>query len=221
MSIKGLIFDFDGLILDTETPDYQVWQEIYQSYGASLPLEEWQATLGTSIAEFDPVAFLSKKIGQGLDRDMIWDRHDHLFEARMPLQPAQPGIPEILEQAHKLGLHIGIASSSPESWVHSNLEHLGLKHHFEKIICRDHVKKIKPDPELFLRCAQELGLSIDEAIIFEDSPNGILAANRAGIYCVAVPNLLTRQLNVSHANLVLDQIDQVPLEKLCQKASMK
>lgn len=219
MSIKGLIFDFDGLILDTETPDYQVWQEIYESYGASLPLDEWQATLGTSIAEFDPVAYLSKKIGQSLERGPIWAKHDALFEERMPLQPVQPGVPEILEQARRMGLRIGIASSSPLTWVHSNLGHLGLTHYFEKIICRDHVEHIKPDPELFLRCAQELDLATTEAIVFEDSPNGIRAANRAGIFCIAVPNTLTRQLDVSHANLVLDRIDQIPLEKLCQMAA--
>jgi HAD superfamily hydrolase (TIGR01509 family) len=219
MSIKGLIFDFDGLILDTETPEYDVWQEIYQSYGSSLPILEWQAALGASLDAFDPVKFLSQKIGQDLDRDAIFSNHRQRSHELILRQPARPGIPETLKRARSMGLRLGVASSSPIHWVHSHLEHLGLKDYFEKIVCRDHVQKVKPDPELFLRCAQELGLMKNEAIIFEDSPNGIRAANASGIFCVAVLNPLTCQLDTSHANLVLERIDEIPLEELCLRAN--
>ena len=219
MTIKGLIFDFDGLILDTETPEYNVWQDIYQSYGAILPILEWQAALGSSIDAFDPVKFLSQKTGQVLDHDAIYSNHRQRSHEIILHQPARPGIPETLARARWLGLRLGVASSSPVAWVHSHLEHLGLIDYFEKIICRDHVQKVKPDPELFLRCAQELGLQTSEAIIFEDSPNGIRAANAAGIFCVAVLNPITRQLDTSHANLVLEQIDEILLEELCLLAN--
>ncbi len=221
MTIKALIFDFDGLILDTETPEFDVWQEIYQSYGASLPLLEWQAALGASIDAFDPVIFLSEKTGLVLDREAIYSNHRERSHERIRQQPARPGITVTLERARALGLRLGVASSSPIHWVHSHLEYLGLKDHFEKIICRDHVKNVKPDPELFLRCARELGIQPGEAIVFEDSPNGIRAANAAGIFCVAVLNPITRQLDTSHANLVLERIDDVPLEELCQRAEKK
>ncbi len=220
MAIKGLIFDFDGLILDTETPEFEVWQEIFQSYGTHLPLNEWQAALGASFAAFDPVVYLSNQIGVTLNQSAIHADHKKRSLERIYLQPPQPGIPETLKHAQKLGLKLGVASSSPVHWVHSLLLHLELFGYFDQIICKDHVQKIKPDPELFLRCCAELGLTRQEAIIFEDSPTGIRAANAAGIFCVAIPNSLTRQLDTGHADLQLTRIDEIPLEELLCKAAL-
>jgi HAD superfamily hydrolase (TIGR01509 family) len=220
MAIKGLIFDFDGLILDTETPEFDVWQEIFQTYGSQLPLNEWQAALGASFAAFDPVIYLSNKLGTALDRDAILKDHKQRSLERIHKQPAQPGIPETLKRAQLLGLKLGVASSSPAHWVHPLLKHLSLFEFFDVILCKDHVTRIKPDPELFIRCAEELGLANSEAIVFEDSPNGICAANAAGIFCVAVANPITRQLNTDHADLKLERIDQIPLEELLLKASL-
>jgi len=221
MPIKGLIFDFDGLILDTETPEFEVWQEIYQIYQTHLPLNEWQAALGASMAAFDPIDYLAEKTGQVLDHDAILTDHRRRSLDLIHRQPPQPGIRQTLDLARKKGLKLGVASSSPKRWVHPLLEHLEMIGDFDKIICRDHVSKVKPDPELFLRCQQELGLEKSELIIFEDSPNGIRAANNAGIFCVAIPNTLTRQLDTSHADLVLSRIDEIPLDDLMKKASQK
>jgi HAD superfamily hydrolase (TIGR01509 family) len=212
--IKGLIFDFDGLILDTETPEFDVWQEIFASYGTHLPIQEWQAALGASLAAFDPVIYLANKINLPLDRDAIYSDHRKRAHALIERQPAQPGIPETLERARAQGIRLGVASSSPVYWVHGHLKHIGLFEYFNPIVCKDHVQKIKPDPELFLRCAAEMGLGKDEVLVFEDSPNGIRAANAAGIFCVAIPNPLTRQLDLSHANLILERIDAISFEEL-------
>ncbi len=216
MPIRGLLFDFDGLILDTETPEFEVWQEVFQVYGQSLPLSEWQAALGASFAAFDPVNFLSAKINLPLDHAGIHADHRKRSLEKIYLKPAQPGIAETLRLARQNGLKLGVASSSPLNWVEPLLRHLDLLAYFDKILCRDHVTKIKPDPELYLRCTSELGLTPAEVMVFEDSPNGIRAANAAGIYCVAIPNSLTRQLNINHANLILDQIDAIPFADLLQ-----
>jgi putative hydrolase of the HAD superfamily len=214
MTIRGLIFDFDGLILDTETPEFEVWQEIYGVYGQSLPLNEWQAALGASFAAFDPVQYLSTKVNVPLDHGAI--HTDHRLRALQLIhqKSAQPGIPETLAQARAAGLKLGIASSSPLRWVEPLLRQLNLYEYFDQIVCRDHVTKIKPDPELYLLCTTKLGLSGDEVMIFEDSPNGIRAANAAGIFCVALPNTLTRQLDISHADLILERIDAIPFVDL-------
>jgi HAD superfamily hydrolase (TIGR01509 family) len=221
MAIRGLIFDFDGLILDTETPEFEVWQEVFQVYGQSLPLSEWQAALGASFASFDPVNFLSAKLNLSLDHAGIHADHRQRSLDRIYLKPAQPGIPETLQRARSQGLKLGIASSSPLRWVEPLLRHLSLHEYFDRIVCQDHVTKIKPDPELFLRCTAELGLTGPEVIIFEDSPNGIRAANAAGIFCVAVPNTLTRQLDIDHADLILERIDALPFEELLQVPFLK
>lgn len=216
MAIRGLIFDFDGLILDTETPEFEVWQEVFEVYGQNLPLSEWQAALGASFAAFDPVNYLSAKLNQPLDHAAI--HADHLLRSleRIHQKPAQPGIAETLQLARAHGLKLGVASSSPLRWVEPLLRHLCLYECFDQIVCRDHVTKIKPDPELFLRCTAELGLTGPEVIIFEDSPNGIRAANAAEIFCVAIPNTLTRQLDISHADLILERIDAIPFADLLQ-----
>jgi HAD superfamily hydrolase (TIGR01509 family) len=216
MAIRGLIFDFDGLILDTETPEFEVWQEVFQVYGQNLPLSEWQAALGASFAAFDPVNYLSAKLNLTLDHSAIHADHLKRSLERIYLKPAQPGIAETLQLARGQGLKLGIASSSPLRWVEPLLRHLNLFETFDQIICRDHVTKIKPDPELYLRCTAELGLTGAEVMIFEDSPNGIRAANAAGIFCVAIPNTLTRQLDISHADLILEQINAIPFEDLLQ-----
>jgi HAD superfamily hydrolase (TIGR01509 family) len=221
MAIKGLIFDFDGLILDTETPEYDVWQEIFQSYGTNLPLSEWEAALGASFAAFDPIVYLTGKLGIALDHSAMHADHRKRSLERIYQQPPQPGILETLKKAQKLGLNLGVASSSPVYWVHPLLKRLDLFEYFDQIICKDHVQKIKPDPELFLRCCAELGITRQEAIIFEDSPNGIRAANAAEIYCVAVPNILTRRLDTSHADLHLTRIDEIPLEELLCKVEQR
>lgn len=212
--IKGLIFDFDGLILDTETPEFVVWQEIFQGYGQNLPINEWQAAVGASFASFEPVAYLASKIDRPLDRDAIHAVHRQRSLEIIQRQPTQPGVVEFLREASQSHLRLGIASSSPTQWVIPFLKRLELEKYFSKVVCKDHVTNIKPHPELFLRCAAELGVEKHEAIIFEDSPNGICAAAAAGIFCVAVPNALTRQMDLSQADLILDRIDQLPLEKL-------
>jgi HAD superfamily hydrolase (TIGR01509 family) len=213
MAIKGLIFDFDGLILDTETPEYDDWQDIFQSYGAILTLDEWKACLGIPHG-FDPVGNLTQKTGLILDSESMLKEHHQRTLDRIHCQPPRPGIPETLAKARELGLKLGVASSSSVRWVFPLLKRLGIFDQFDVVLCRDHVEKIKPDPELFLTCAAKLGVAPSEAIVFEDSPTGISAANAAGIFCVAVPNLLTGQLDIDHANLRLERIDQIPLEEL-------
>lgn len=218
MTIQGLIFDFDGLILDTESPEFEIWQEIFETYGTHLPLNEWQAALGASFAAFDPVVYLAEKTGQTIDHAAMHHDHRQRSLERIHQMDAIPGIVETLQQAQAMGLKLGVASSSPLKWVEPLLQKLGLFGYFDAIVCSDHVKNIKPDPELFLRCTHELGLTPTEMIAFEDSPNGIRAANAAGIFCVAVPNSLTRQLNIAHADLILEKANAIPLKDLIQRA---
>jgi HAD superfamily hydrolase (TIGR01509 family) len=213
MAIKGLIFDFDGLIVDSETPKYMAWQEIFQSYDSELPLSEWKVVLGT-LSTFDPAVYLAEKIGKTVGP---FDQPKRAMELILQ-EPPRPGIAETLRAARQRGIKLAIGSSAPISWVHPLLHHLDLFNCFDLVICRDHVDHIKPHPEVYLRCIADLGIDKEEAIVFEDSPNGILAANAAGIFSVAIPNYLTAQLDLSQAGMVLERIDQIPLDELLGKA---
>jgi HAD superfamily hydrolase (TIGR01509 family) len=212
--IQALVFDFDGLILDTEGPDYRAWQEIFREHGCDLPLELWCDCIGRSADWFDPIGYLEDQLGRSLDRETILlghrRRHHQLLESERVL----PGIESYLADAARLGLRIGMASSSSRQWVVGHLERLGLGGHWECIQCWDDVESAKPSPDLYLAVLQHLGVPAGEAMAFEDSPNGIAAAKAAGMFCVAVPNRLTEGLDLSRADMCLGSLTQISLPEL-------
>jgi len=212
MPIRALIFDFDGLILDTETPEYQSWQEIYNEFGCELPIETWgQIVGGNGSSAFDPVDYLEAQIGQKLNRAELIARRRARDHEIILASPVLPGVMDTLTDARRVGLRLAIASSSPHSWVDTHLTRLGLFDHFHAIICVDDVGVAKPDPSLFLHATDLLDVARAEAIIFEDSPNGVLAAKRAGIFCVAVPNPITRLLAFEPPDMLLNSLADMPL----------
>ncbi len=218
--IHGLIFDFDGLILDTEQSSYQSWQEIYLSHNCHLPMNEWAKCIGGSSDLFDPCEYLETRIGCPIARaDIIVRRRQRHLEL-VSKQPVLPGVEDYIVQAKSLGMKIGLASSSPYAWVNGHLTRLGLRPFFDAVKCADHVTRIKPDPELYLAALAELGLQAHEAIVLEDSPNGVHAAQRAGIFCVAVPNPITNQLPLDHADLKLTSMADVTLGELLREVSL-
>jgi HAD superfamily hydrolase (TIGR01509 family) len=213
--INTLLFDFDGLILDTETPDYTAWQEIYAGYGCTLSIHEWGTIIGGSgFADFDAVATLEKQTGRKLDHAALNTRWRKRGDELIADQDVLPGVREYLEAARRLGLHLAIASSSDHAWVDGHLKRLGLWEYFEAVICSDDVLRTKPDPELFVRALAALNTRAEESLVFEDSPNGVKAAKAAGIRVIAVPNGLTEQLSITGADLVLPSLAALPLEDL-------
>jgi HAD superfamily hydrolase (TIGR01509 family) len=212
--IRALIMDFDGLILDTEGPAYQAWLEIFEEYGAELPLSVWETWIGGSPHGFDPCGYLEGQIGRSVDREGLTqralEREEELIEAKGVL----PGVEGYIADAKRLGLKLGLASSSDCEWVYNYLEKLGLRDAFDCIKCADDVEKVKPEPDLYLAVLDGLDLPPEEAIALEDSPNGITSAQAAGLFCVVVPNALTLRLRTNHADMRLDSLADVPLEDL-------
>ncbi|MBN2115778.1 MAG: HAD family hydrolase [Anaerolineales bacterium] len=218
--VKALIFDFDGLILDTETPDYQVWQAIYREHGFELPHEEWGRIIGGyGLSNFDAAEHLSFLTQGGLDSVSLRDRHHSESAALTLAQPILPGVMDYLRAAKRLGLRLAIASSSPHSWVDTHMKRLALFDYFEKVICQDDVAagRTKPNPDLFLLALDRLQVRKNEAIVFEDSPNGVTAARSAGIFVVAVPNPITSLLPFEGADLTLTSLADLSLPQLLSK----
>ncbi|HET9588951.1 MAG TPA: HAD family phosphatase [Anaerolineales bacterium] len=220
LRIKALIFDFDGLILDTETPEYQVWQDIYREHGFELPHHEWEKIIGgAGLSNFDAAEHLSL-LSQGLlDSVFLRDRFRSESHARIHSQSILPGVMDFIHEAKRLSLKLAIASSSVHSWVDTHAKRLDIFHHFDAIICGDDVAsgRTKPYPDLYLLALDRLKVRKEEAIVFEDSPNGVKAANRAGIFVVAVPNPLTSKLSIEGANLKLDSLKDLSLSDLLDK----
>lgn len=217
--IRALIFDFDGLILDTEVPDFESWQEIFAEYDCSLSLDTWSGYIGTASDAFSPFDHLEAQLGTPILRDEIRDRRRARYLELVARQSILPGVREYLNDARRLGLKIGLATSSSGGWAPGHLDRLELLRYFDSVHCAEHVKVVKPDPELYLRCVAALGVEPHETVALEDSPNGIRAARRAGLYCVAVPNALTRGLPLHEADLQLTSLSEMPLEALLRKLS--
>ena len=215
MPLRALIFDFDGLILDTETPEVDVWQAIYREHGFELPVDEWAKTIGGyGISNFDAATHLSELAG--LDPAPLRARYRAESDALIHAKPVLPGVLDILDGADARGLRLSVASSSPHSWVDSHLSRLGLAARFHEVICADDVApgRTKPNPDLFLLAAGRLNVGTEAAVVFEDSPNGVRAAKSAGIFVVAVPNPLTSRLGVSGADMAVSSLADISLDEL-------
>jgi HAD superfamily hydrolase (TIGR01509 family) len=219
--IRAIIFDFDGLILETEGPIFQSWQECYQELGGELSLEKWGTIIGMSEGVFDPFDDLEAQLGKTIDRAAIAPGRQARERELVAAQSVLPGVESYLRAAMEMGLKIGLASSSPCVWVEGHLKRLNLFDYFECIRASDDVKHTKPAPDLFLATLECLEVASKEAIVLEDSPNGVEAARKANIFVVAVPNDLTRQLDLDHANMRLDSLADMPLAELLQAVESK
>jgi len=218
--LKALIFDFDGLILDTETPEYLAWQTIYQKHGFELPMDEWAKIIGGyGISNFDAAEHLSRLSQGQLDSAAMRLHHTETSLAQIHAQPIMPGVMDMIHDAKAHGLKLAVASSSPHSWVDGHTKRLGIYDKFDKIICQDDVGvgRTKPNPDLFLLALDQLQVQKDEAVIFEDSPNGVKAANQAGVFVVNIPNPLTSKLVIEGADLIVPSMSELPLSGLLHK----
>src|SRR5829696_5169364 len=145
LPIRGLIFDFDGLILDTETPSLQAWEELYQGHGGDFPFARWAMNIGTDGTVFDSHAELERQCGRVLDREALRDRRRRRTNDLIALAAVLPGVVEFLDAAADVGLRAAVASSSPRQWVDGHLDRLGLLERFLCTVCAEDVPRVKPD----------------------------------------------------------------------------
>ena len=207
--LRALIFDFDGTILETETPDFQTWQEIFRNHGAELPLDVWLQCVGGATGAFDPYSYLEEALGRDIERKRLRAERRTRFLELVHAQPVMPGVLKLIAAAEQRGLKLAVASSSDRDWVESNLQRLDLRRRFAAVLTADDVERVKPDPALYRRAAQALDVSPRQAVAIEDSYNGMLGAKRAGLRCISVPNRITRSSDFSAADLCLDSIASI------------
>jgi HAD superfamily hydrolase (TIGR01509 family) len=215
--VSAFLFDFDGLIVDTETASRAGWEWLYRRHGYELPHEKWALMVGT-IDGWDIWGHLEGLAGRTLDRERLnEDRYAHeltLLEA----EHLRPGIIDYLDAAERRGLKRAIVSSASRDWIDMHLTRLERTVGWDAIITADHDPvRAKPAPALYLEALDVLGVPANEAVAFEDSPNGIAAAKAAGIYVVGIPNLVTRDLSLDQADLVLDSLANVSPDELLRR----
>ena len=211
--IQALVFDFDGLILETEGPAFDTWAEIYREHGHVLPLEQWHLSIGTDRG-FEPVDHLAALVGEGLDRAATQKRRDARKDELIAALDVMAGVRDYINDARRLGLKLAIASSASRRWVVGHIERLGIHAHWDAVLTRDDVARSKPSPDLYVAATKALDVAPERAVALEDSPHGIAAAKDAGLQAVAVPNALTKDLDLSRADVRLSSLAEMPLERL-------
>jgi HAD superfamily hydrolase (TIGR01509 family) len=211
--IDAFVFDFDGLIVDTEWCEYISISEQFERYGQRYAVEHFQPFVGTAW----PTGWtreLIDAVGEPIDEVLLnaerRRRRDELLHAAGVL----PGVVELLDVAHARGMALAVASSSTRDWVEPHLERLGLRDRFAAVLTRDDVDRAKPAPDLFSAAARALDVSVGRTIAFEDSFNGCTAAKAAGMVCVVAPNRITMIQDFAHADLVVSSLAQLELETL-------
>ena len=212
--ITAVIFDLDGLIIDSETPDVLAWQAVYARYGLSFPVDSWLLNIGRTDGPFDAYEPFRRPGSPATPEAVaaIWrEHHDRLIDEYFkPL----PGVVPLLGSLRRRGLRTAVASSSRRSWIRRVLTGLDLDVQFDAEAGGDEVPRAKPAPDVYLLAARRLGAPPEACAALEDSMNGVLAAKAAGMACIAVPSALTRAMDFSAADLVVSSLEEVSVETI-------
>lgn len=208
--IRALVFDFDGLILDTETPLIDAYARVHAAHGVAFDRALFLRCVGHADFTFDPWRDFSPHVDRAaLEVERRVCKDELLFA-----QPVLPGVVTLLDAAQARGFLIGLASNSDHAWVDTHLARLGLFERFAFIACREDAPSPKPEPDLYRHVLNRFGLRGHEAIAFEDSHAGSLAAKRANLWAVAVPNESTAHHDFAHVDLRVGTLAEVTLEGL-------
>jgi HAD superfamily hydrolase (TIGR01509 family) len=212
-SLGAIVFDFDGLIVDTEGPGFISWQEVYERFGVELNLDDWSHATGY-VGGFDPAAHLEHLLGRRLDWSQILPGRDARNWELTLQAKTLPGIEPLFQTAKERGLPIGVASNSGNGWVEEGLKRLGLRTFVDAVVTREMVMNPKPAPDIYLKTVQTLGIGPDRAVALEDSEPGCRAAKRAGMKVVAIPNQFSERQDFGVADLIVRSAEDLDLKSL-------
>lgn len=216
MAPDAILFDFDGLVLDTETSEFLTVAESFADHGLELSRDDWVAIIGTADHPHW-MDMLEEALGRPLDdREAILETRRARHHARISEELLRPGVIELATAATEAGVGVAIASSSPLAWVTGHLQRFDVDHLFPVKATRDDVGKerTKPHPDLFLLAAERLGVDPARCVVLEDSEPGVTAANAAGCVTIGVPAGMTAEAAFAHADLVVRSVAELDLDRL-------
>ncbi len=219
--MRALLFDFDGLIVDTESAIYTAWRELYLHHGHDLPLATYVQCVGSTFSHYDPMAALEELTGGPVAWQAVLPRKDARIRELQHGLGTLPGIRALLSDASRAGIPCAVASSSQRSHVQGWLDRMEITEFFTAILTRDDVAHAKPAPDLFLAAAAALSLPPSETLVLEDSANGLRAARAAGAPCVIVPSPVTRGSDFAGAAAIMETLEGVALEHLREAHSRR
>lgn len=209
MNFAAVLFDFDGVIVDTEMAIYQAWRRTFLEHGHDLPLSVYTRCIGSDFDTWSPKIHLEELTGRGFDWHQLDSARQIEIERDLVGQGPMRGAAELLESMAQSKAPRAVVSSSSHHWVDGWLGRLNLARHVPLTICRGDAPRIKPAPDLFLEAARQLDVAPGDCLVIEDSANGLLAATAAGMTTWVVPNDVTRGLDFSLADRELGSLVEV------------
>jgi HAD superfamily hydrolase (TIGR01509 family) len=213
--LEAVVFDFDGVIVDSETPEYEAYRTLFERAGLSLSVEEWTSQVGIWTHDQDLVwhGRLCARCTVSPSLEDFRTQKRLLFAQRLSMV-VMPGIERLLESLAAASIPIGIASSSPARWVVSAATRLGLRSQVQAIVTADDVEKRKPAPDVYLEVVRRLGVRTTHAVAIEDSGPGIAAALAAGLKTVVIPHWLTDRHDLNGAHLRVSSAGELTVSRL-------
>ena len=214
-SLGAVIFDFDGIVLDSETPEYESHRRIYERCGVDLTLDEWCSVIGTWSEGHDEQWFarLCERAVEAPARDAYFAERRRIFDEIVPADPMR-GVAGLLRSLRAAEIPTAIASSAPAHWVVGAVERLGIGALFDAVVTGDQVARRKPAPDVYLEAARRLGVAPEASVAIEDSGPGISAGLAAGMKVVAIPHWLTERHDLSAADLTVAHAGELTVERL-------
>jgi len=208
MTFAAVLFDFDGVLVDTEWAIYKSWQRVFNSHGHDLPLALYTRCIGSDFATWSPKSHLEEMTGLSFDwHDLDTRRQQEILDELTHAEPMR-GVREMLDKLAAAAVPCAVVSSSSHHWVDGWLDKLGLTGYFTTIVCRGDAPRIKPAPDLFLAAAQRLAVAAADCLVIEDSRNGLSAAKAAGMAVWVVPNRVTAGLDFTAADRVFGSLTE-------------
>lgn len=209
MKFSAVLFDFDGVLVDTEWAIYQAWLGTFQAHGHELPLEVYTRCIGSDFATWSPKTHLEELSGLAFDWHDLDAKRQQAIMADLADEGIMPGVIPLLEKLTAREVRRAVVSSSSHDWVDGWLAKLEFSGYFESVVCRGDAPRIKPAPDLYLEAARRLGLEPADCLVIEDSLNGMLAGKAAGMKVWIVPNRVTAGLDFSAADRVFPSLVEV------------
>lgn len=206
---RGVIFDFDGVLVDTEWAIYQSWVKLFAREGQEISIETYSPCLGAGYSHWNPADYLESLTGKTYDWEIETPARQAVLEAELELMGLMPGAQELMNWCQAQHIPMAVASSSSRRWVAGWLNKLNIYDKFAGVFTRTDGYPVKPDPSLFLAARECLNVPAEDCLVIEDSENGTISAQRAQISCVAVPNRMTRHSDFSRAALVVDNLQEL------------
>jgi HAD superfamily hydrolase (TIGR01509 family) len=208
--VRAIIFDFDGLLMDTESTSFLSWQYEWSQWGLTLQVANFFANHGGDVTE-DRYAMLAAAVGPRFDRTLSHRRRVAYREKLHEQLDLADGLRGWLHEGASLGLRLAVASSSPLEWLTTHLGRAGVLDTFEILAGGDEVRQHKPAPDVYELALDRLSLSGAAAVAVEDTAHGVAAAHAAGMRCIAIPNPFVTLERVRDADLVLSSASQLRL----------